>query len=113
MRYVRFEKWLEKSLDISNPDFVYFEEVRAHNGVNAAHIYGGFMSSVLRICEGRGIPHSGVPVGTIKKHISGKGNASKKLVKQTVEMTFGRKPCDDNEADAMAIWHYAAKVLHP
>lgn len=113
MRYFRFEKWLKAILEEGKPAYVYFEEVRAHNGVNAAHIYGGFMSSVSRICEEFKIPYSGVAVGTIKKHISGRGDASKDRVKQAVELLLGIKPKDDNEADAIAIWHYAKEILHP
>jgi hypothetical protein len=56
---------------------VYFEEVRRHAGVDAAHAYGGFMAHLTAWCEHHQIPYQGVPVGTIKKHATGKGNANK------------------------------------
>ncbi len=47
-----------------------------------------------------------MPVGTIKKHATGKGNAGKDLV--IAAMTaLGHVPADDNEADALALLHWA------
>ena len=51
-------------------------------------------------------PYQGVPVGTIKRHITGKGNASKDQVLAAVR-GLGHSPVDDNEADALALLHWA------
>ena len=42
-----------------------------------------------------------MPVGTIKKHATGKGNASKDDMIASVRLR-GHNPADDNEADALA-----------
>jgi Holliday junction resolvasome RuvABC endonuclease subunit len=47
-----------------------------------------------------------VPVGTIKRFITGKGNASKDQVIAAVQ-AHGHKPEDDNEADALALLYFA------
>jgi Holliday junction resolvasome RuvABC endonuclease subunit len=47
-----------------------------------------------------------VPVGTIKRHIAGKGNADKAAVIAAVQ-ALGFSPADDNEADALALLHWA------
>jgi hypothetical protein len=49
---------------------------------------------------------SGVPVGTIKRHVTGKGSASKEAVIAAVR-ALGHDPVDDNEADALALLHWA------
>jgi Holliday junction resolvasome RuvABC endonuclease subunit len=85
---------------------VYFEEVRRHAGTDAAHIYGGFLASLTAWCEQNRIPYEGVPVGTIKRHVSGKGNADKAAVISAVR-SRGFNPADDNEADAIAILLWA------
>lgn len=85
---------------------VYFEEVRAHIGVDAAHCYGGFKAALTMFCEDNSIPYEGVPVGTIKKYITGKGNANKAAVIKAVQ-ALGHNPKDDNEADAIALMYYA------
>ena len=78
MRYLRFKRWLtELKQTTDGLDAVFFEEVRRHAGVDAAHAYGGFMAHLTAWCEHHQIPYQGVPVGTIKKHATGKGNAGK------------------------------------
>ena len=107
MRYLRFERWLNETLEITGQiDAVYFEEVRRHLGVDAAHAYGGFLASLSAWCEEQSIPYEGIPVGTIKKFITGKGNASKDAVISAVK-ALGHNPEDDNEADALALLYHA------
>ena len=45
----------------------------------------------------------GIPVGTIKKHATGKGNASKEMMIEAARKKLGYKDDDDNEADALWI----------
>ena len=52
------------------------------------------------------IPYRGVPVGTIKRHVTGKGNAPKQAVIEAVRAR-GFAPADDNEADAIALLLWA------
>jgi hypothetical protein len=52
------------------------------------------------------IPYRGVPVGTIKRHVTGRGNADKEAVIAAVR-ALGFDPADDNEADALALLHWA------
>jgi Holliday junction resolvasome RuvABC endonuclease subunit len=103
MRYLRFKNWLEEINKLSGGiDQIYFEEVRRHVGVDAAHAYGGFLAHLSAWCEDKNIPYLGIPVGTIKKHIAGKGNANKQAVINAVK-NLGFNPADDNEADALAL----------
>ena len=49
MRFLRFKRWLNELLSASNHiNAVFFEEVRRHAGVDAAHAYGGFMATSRR-----------------------------------------------------------------
>ena len=103
MRYLRFKKWLEEINQLTNGvDRVYFEEVRRHIGVDAAHAYGGFLAYLTSWCEEKKIPYLGIPVKTIKKHITGNGNCKKDAVIEAVKK-LGFNPVDDNEADALAL----------
>lgn len=103
MRYLRFSRWLnEMKLCAGDMKEVYFEEVRRHLGVDAAHVYGGFLATLTSWCEGASIPYQGVSVGTIKQHATGKGNASKSDVLESMKAK-GYSPKDDNEADALAL----------
>lgn len=107
MAFLRFRHWLDELQRTSGLiEAVFFEEVRRHLGTTAAHIYGGFLAHLTAWCELRRIAYEGVPVGTIKRHVTGKGNAGKDAVVTAIR-ALGHSPADDNEADALAILHWA------
>lgn len=109
MQFLMFSRWLTQMLPFSE---VYFEEVKQHaKSVAAGHAYGGFMAILTSWCEANKVPYRGVPVGTIKKHVTGNGGASKDAVKEAVEK-HGFNPQDDNSADALALMLYVrSKVI--
>lgn len=107
MRFLRFKRWLTELKAVADGiDALHFEEVRRHVSTDAAHAYGGFLATLTAWCEHHQIPYQGVPVGTIKKHATGKGNAGKDEVIASVTAR-GHAPGDDNEADALALLHWA------
>jgi Holliday junction resolvasome RuvABC endonuclease subunit len=107
MRFLRFSRWLSEIHGVAGEiNAVYFEEVRRHASTDAAHVYGGLMATLTAWCESRNIPYQGVPVGTIKKHATGKGNASKEQILAAMQ-ALGHPVTDDNEADALALLHWA------
>ena len=106
MRFLRFKHWLtETRATVGDISAVFYEEVRAHAGVDAAHVFGGMLAILTAWCEHHSIPYEGVPVGTIKRHATGKGNAGKEAVIAAMKAK-GHTPADDNEADALAILHW-------
>ncbi len=109
MVFLRFKRWLtDLKATLGDVEAIYFEEVRAHKGVDAAHKYGGFLAHLTAWCEHHQIAYQGIPVGTIKRHITGKGNSSKELVIEAIKKK-GFTPIDDNEADSLALLDF---VLH-
>ena len=107
MRFLKFKRWLADTKACTDGlDAVYFEEVRRHAGVDAAHAYGGFLAHLTAWCEHHQIPYQGVPVGTIKKSWCGHGNASKETMIEEAKLRRFN-PKDDNEADALALLNWA------
>jgi Holliday junction resolvasome RuvABC endonuclease subunit len=110
MVYLRFRAWLQEVDETAGAiGTVYFEEVRSHRGVAAAHAYGGFLAHLTAWAEANKIPYRGVPVATIKRHATGKGNADKDAVIIAVR-ALGFDPRDDNEADALALLDWALRT---
>lgn len=102
MRYVKMRKQLNQLPgDIS---FVLYEEVRRHLGTDAAHVYGGLVATLQQWCEENGLNYNSIPVGTIKRFWTGKGNANKADMLAECERR-GWVAIDDNAADALALWH--------
>ena len=92
--------------DAGGLDVVVFEQVRRPLGTGAAHAFGGWLAHLTAWSEAHRIPYQGVPVGTIKRHVTGKGNADKQAVIDAVRR-LGFHPADDNEADALALLNWA------
>ena len=102
MRYVRFRRLFTELLG-DGADLVAFEEVRKHMGVDAAHVYGGIVSHLQAVCEESGpVPYAAIPVGSVKKAATGKGNADKLAMIAAANSRWGLRlgPKDDDEADA-------------
>jgi hypothetical protein len=110
VRYLRFSAWLDGiANDAGGIGVVHYEEVRSHVGTDAAHVYGGLLATLTAWCEQRDIAYQGVPVGTIKRFIAGKGNADKDAVIAAVRAR-GFAPADHNEADAIAVLLWAIET---
>ena len=107
MAFLRFSHWLSELNEQAGPiQTVYFEEVRRHAGTLAAQVYGGFLAHLGSWAEFRDVPYQGVPVGTIKRNATGKGNADKGAMVAAARAR-GFAPADHNEADALAILMWA------
>ena len=107
MRFLRFRGWLAEVAALSGGiTRVAFEEVRRHASTDSSHAYGGFLATLTAWCEQESIPYEGVPVGTIKRFATGRGNADKAAMIAAIRAR-GFAPTDDNEADAIALLLWA------
>jgi Holliday junction resolvasome RuvABC endonuclease subunit len=88
---------------------VFFERVYGHKGMLAAQVYGGFIYTLAAVCEEMQIKCAGIPVGTIKKFMTGRGNATKDEMIAAARLC-GFNPQTDDEADALGILSLALKV---
>jgi Holliday junction resolvasome RuvABC endonuclease subunit len=102
MRYLRAKNYIEQVIASTGPIAIGYEEVRRHRGVSAAHVYGGIVATLQQVCEARGLPYRAIPVGTVKKIATGKGNADKDAMIAAAKR-LGYYPETDDEADAIFI----------
>lgn len=110
MRFVKFRKFLNTLYDAIQFEQIYFEEVRRHVSTDSAHVYGGLLATLTAWAEEHAMPHSGIPVGTIKKSATGKGNASKEMVMNAMK-ELGYVISNDDEADALAIFEHVRQNI--
>jgi len=105
MRYLRLRHYLADMLALCPPTCVavIYEEVRRHMGTDAAHVYGGIVGVLTAVCEERSVPYSSIPVGTVKKAATGKGNASKAAMLAAAQAKWGPLVVSTDEADALWI----------
>lgn len=102
MRYLRAQKVINELLDTVKPRIVVFEEVRRHLSTDSAHVHGGLLAMLTAVCEQRKVPYAGIPVATIKKVATGKGNADKALMIAAARKRWpDQNVSTDNIADAL------------
>lgn len=105
MKWLRLRSHLD---EVGKVDKVALEEVRRHMGVDAAHAYGGALATVSSWCEANGVPYEGIPVATVKKHATGKGNATKDAMVEAARAKWSVSLASDDEADALWIGDLAS-----
>jgi len=111
MLFLRFRAWLEEEmLTIHRPALVLYE-LAHHRGGYATEVCVNLTGRVQEMCVSNGIECAGVHAGTLKKAIIGKGNAGKDEMIAFARGRLNREPIDDNEADAVALAVYGAKLF--
>lgn len=66
-----------------------FEDVHWHTGVDAAHIYGAWKALVQLWCFGNNVELRMIAVGTGKRALTGRGDASHESMRNTLRRRFG------------------------
>ncbi len=106
MRYIRLRGRLQ-ALHVAYPNLALVVYEQAHHRGGAATEYAvGCVTTVQAWCASLGIEFAGVHTATIKKHATGKGNASKQDMIAAAKAR-GFNPGCDNEADALALLDWA------
>ena len=105
-RWLRARSFLAELITSRQVHAIAYEDVKRHMGTDAAHAYGAFLCLVEMLADSHRIRLMPVGVKTIKKHWTGNGNADKDAM-QAQARARGFRPETDNDADALAILHWA------
>lgn len=105
-RWQRFRTFLHEVVSRHNIHVIAYEDVKRHVGTDAAHAYGAFLALTELVADSHRVRLVPVGVGTIKKHWTGKGNSDKAAMEAQARAR-GFRPESDNDADALAILHWA------
>lgn len=105
-RLLRFYRWLV-AMNACGLGLIVYELVRGHGkgGVLAAHCYAQFEGLVLTFAARHRIPVRSVHTGTLKKAITGSGNADKDAMKRAIRGAgFPAYASDEVDAIAVLLW---------
>ena len=108
-RYLMFTRWAEQAIR-PELELVVYEQPFAMRSGQAAEIAMGFATRIQQRCAELSITHTAVVGSALKKWTTGKGNAKKPEMIEAVARRW-RRVDDDNEADAVALLHYALDEL--
>lgn len=109
-KFLNMSIWLSEMYLKHSFNQVYFEEVWSHRGAIDAHAYGGFLAILTAFCEANHILYTGINTKTVKKFLTGNGNANKESMIEHVNK-LGFNITDHNEADAVAVLYTALSTL--
>lgn len=105
-RLWRFQQWIAEFQRADPLSMVAYEKVQGHMRGHAQTCYAQFEGVLLAWCAKRQIPVRPVNPKTLKRAITGSGNADKSQMVAAIR-AHGFAPADDNEADALAVLLYA------
>lgn len=86
-------------------DKIYYEKVHFSTNTYATQAHGAYRSMVELVADEHNAEIEGIAVRTVKKSLTGRGNASKHGMMVYAEKYVGYKIEDDNEADAIGVLH--------
>jgi hypothetical protein len=94
---------------------VVFEDVQFASTTMQAHLWASLRAAVWMQGRKPAVTIRAVPVGTLKKFATGKGNATKEMMAASLyaaHPSYISSKFDDNAVDAIHLWFYAkAKLL--
>lgn len=108
-KFAHFTKLLEMQLSAGGYDAVVFERPIAR-GRAATRMGWGLAGIVEATAELEGYPSLDAEISTVKKAVTGRGDADKDMVILSMSLR-GWTPANEHEADAAAVAHYAAENL--
>jgi len=119
MLYIKFNAWLwelHKYAIGFDPDgttsFSLAIYEQAHmRGAYATELLHGLTTRIQEFAAEIGAEYTAVHTGTLKKYITGRGNASKDDIIDWFTEKMRRRPINDNESDAYAVLYYAIHEL--
>ncbi|AVG38354.1 hypothetical protein [Achromobacter insolitus] len=110
-KWARYRAWLTETIREGQVHRVVYELVVRHEAKgrplwDAAHAYGAFQAITHMVCDGFNVDAIGVNLATVKKNFTGSGRAKKEDMMVQAKAR-GFRPETDNDADALAILHWA------
>lgn len=103
--YINLNKFLLKCHHTELITKIYIELVTFSTNTYATQAHGAYKAEVGTFARTRMIPVKEIPVSTVKKKLTGRGNASKAGMIHYAEKWLGISIFDDNEADAVGVMY--------
>jgi Holliday junction resolvasome RuvABC endonuclease subunit len=112
-RVAKFHVQLLEYIDSHKPNVIVYEKPIIFRAKKRRPNFASFeMIGVLKlICLQRKILLFEYQLSHIKKFATGAGNANKEDMMKAFKAKYGRDPIDDNEADAVHLYHLAIQDL--
>lgn len=106
MRFIKFNAWLCEMLTAMRPELVVYEMAH-HRGGAATELTIGMVTRIQEMCEKMEIEYTSIHSKSLKKFITGKGQADKVAMISAARKRYDINIIDDNHADALLMLTWA------
>lgn len=103
-RLVRFWNWLEEMNEKYAPKLILYEAARSMKNYTGLIAIAELCGLIKLFCEQNKILYIDLSIKTIKKIITGNGNAEKSDMISAINKLYNIEVSDDNEADGIGIY---------
>lgn len=111
MKMLRFRSKLKEVVELENINLIVYERVAGQHANSIIHA-SKMVAIIETFCEEIGINYKAVSAGEVKKFATGKGNAGKPQMIEAARLKYGYTGNNDNEADALHIYHHTIADLN-
>lgn len=111
MKMLRFRSKLKEVVELENINLIVYERVAGQHANSIIHA-SKMVAIIETLCEELGIDYKAVSAGEVKRFATGKGNAPKDKMIEAARLKYGYTGNNDNEADAIHIYHHTIADLN-
>jgi len=111
MKMLRFRAKLTEVCQIESINLIVYERVAGQHANSIIHA-AKMVAMIETFCEENNINYKAVSAGEVKRFATGKGNCDKKAMIASAKEKHGYTGNDDNEADAIWIYHHTINDLN-
>jgi|688.fasta_scaffold286682_1 Holliday junction resolvasome RuvABC endonuclease subunit len=111
MKMLRFRSKLKEVCELEQINLIVYERVAGRHANSIIHA-SKMVAMIETFCEENNIEYKAVSATEVKKFATGKGNANKDKMIEAARLKYGYEGNDDNEADAILIYHHTLLELN-
>ena len=111
MKMLRFRAKLREVCNIEEINLIVYERVAGQHKNSIIHA-SKMVAIIETFCEENNIQYKAVSATEVKKFATGKGNANKEKMIEAAREKYGYEGNNDNEADAILIYHHTLEDLN-
>lgn len=110
MKMLRFRSKLQEVCRLEDINLIVYERVAGQHAASIIHA-SKMVAMIETFCEENNIQYRAYSAGEIKRFATGKGNSTKEAMIKAAASKYGYIGNNDNEADAIHLWHLAMEDL--
>jgi len=111
MKMLRFRAKLREVCNIEEINLIVYERVAGQHKNSIIHA-SKMVAIIETFCEENNIEYKAVSASEVKKFATGKGNCGKDKMIEAARLNYGYEGNNDNEADAILIYHHTLQDLN-